>query len=161
MLRPLYRPKSLTDFILCATSANIVVVPCKWTQHVGPNNVASVCMDLYTPRNKWIACVTKLLVWWIYGSLGGLCNSAVRNSFTTNLRMDRQLISPPWPRTGPCDLRSKPEGSMTSFRRSSVQSISTHYSWCFLLFHCSWFLQIGGYNKTNTDKHLQRDEHAL
>ena len=62
MLRPLYRPKSLTDFILCATSANIVVVPCKRTQHVGPNNVASVCMDLYTPRNKWIACVTTSMM---------------------------------------------------------------------------------------------------
>ena len=36
----LYRPKRLTGFKLYATSANIVVVPCKRTQHVGPNNVA-------------------------------------------------------------------------------------------------------------------------
>ena len=53
----LHWPKSLTGFKLCATSANkcqqmptnanIVVVPCKRTQHVGPNsdkNVAPVCM---------------------------------------------------------------------------------------------------------------------
>ena len=33
---------------LVQTSANIVVVPCKRTQHFGPNNVASVCMGLYT-----------------------------------------------------------------------------------------------------------------
>ena len=33
-------PKSLTGFKLYATSANIVVVPCKRMQHVGPNNVA-------------------------------------------------------------------------------------------------------------------------
>ena len=59
----LHRPKSLTGFKLCATSANIVVVPCKWTQHVVPtmlhvvsqqccillaNNVASICMGLNT-----------------------------------------------------------------------------------------------------------------
>ena len=44
----------LTDFKLYAASANIVVVPCKRTQHLGPNivaccwpyNVASVCMGL-------------------------------------------------------------------------------------------------------------------
>ena len=37
----LHGPKSLTGFKLYATSANIVVVPCKRTQqHVGPNNVA-------------------------------------------------------------------------------------------------------------------------
>ena len=29
-----------TGFKLYATSANIVVVPCKRTQHVGPSNVA-------------------------------------------------------------------------------------------------------------------------
>ena len=53
----LHWPKTLTGFKLCATSANkcqqmptnanIVVVPCKRTQHVGPNsdkNVAPVCM---------------------------------------------------------------------------------------------------------------------
>ena len=39
----LYGPKSLTGFKLYATSANIVVVPCKRTEHVGSNNVASVC----------------------------------------------------------------------------------------------------------------------
>ena len=33
-------PKSLTGFKPCTTSANIVVVPYKRTQHVGPNNVA-------------------------------------------------------------------------------------------------------------------------
>ena len=32
--------KSLTGFKENATSDNIVVVPCKWTQPVGPNNVA-------------------------------------------------------------------------------------------------------------------------
>ena len=42
----LHGPKSLTSFKLCATSANIVVLPCKRTQHVGPNNVASVYMGL-------------------------------------------------------------------------------------------------------------------
>ena len=36
----LHGPKSLTGFKLCATSVNIVVVPCKRMQHVGPNNVA-------------------------------------------------------------------------------------------------------------------------
>ena len=35
----LHGPKSLTDFKLYATSANIAVVLCKWTQHVGPKNV--------------------------------------------------------------------------------------------------------------------------
>ena len=30
-----------------STSASIVVVPCKGTQHLGPNNVASVCMGFY------------------------------------------------------------------------------------------------------------------
>ena len=33
-------------------SANIVVVPCKRTQHAGPNNVASVCMGLYKPGKE-------------------------------------------------------------------------------------------------------------
>ena len=44
----LYGPKSLTDFELhvYATSASIVVVPCKQTQYVGPNNVASICIGL-------------------------------------------------------------------------------------------------------------------
>ena len=33
----LHGPKSLTGFKLYATSANIVVAPCKWTQHMlGP-----------------------------------------------------------------------------------------------------------------------------
>ena len=35
----LHGPKSLTGFKLYATSANIVVVPCKRTQHIRPNNV--------------------------------------------------------------------------------------------------------------------------
>ena len=35
----LHGPKSLTDFKLYATSANIAVVLCKRTQHVGPKNV--------------------------------------------------------------------------------------------------------------------------
>ena len=38
-------PKSLTGFKLYATSANIIVVPCKRT-YDGPNNVAFVFMDL-------------------------------------------------------------------------------------------------------------------
>ena len=54
----LHGPKSLTGFKLYATSANIVVVPCKRTQQVttllgptmlgvvGRNNVGSVCMGL-------------------------------------------------------------------------------------------------------------------
>ena len=45
----LHGPKSLTVSNYTQqlpTSANIVVVPCKRTQHVGLNNVASVCMDL-------------------------------------------------------------------------------------------------------------------
>ena len=49
----LHGTKSLTGFKLYATSANIVVVPCKRTQNVGPNNVvllannvASLCMGL-------------------------------------------------------------------------------------------------------------------
>ena len=42
----LHGPKSLTGFKLYATSANIVVVPCKRTQHIRPNNVTSVCMGL-------------------------------------------------------------------------------------------------------------------
>ena len=46
----LHGPKSLTGFKLYATSANIVVVPCKQMQHVGPNNVASVCIRLYNYR---------------------------------------------------------------------------------------------------------------
>ena len=33
-------PKTLNGFKLYATSANIVVVPCKRTQHIRPNNVA-------------------------------------------------------------------------------------------------------------------------
>ena len=48
----LHGPKSLTGFKLYTTSANhavptsanIVTIPCKRTHHVGPNNVASVCM---------------------------------------------------------------------------------------------------------------------
>ena len=42
----LYGPESLAGFKLYVTSANIVVVPCKQMQHVGPNNDASVCMGL-------------------------------------------------------------------------------------------------------------------
>ena len=45
----LYGPKSLTDFKLYATSANIVVVPCKRTQHVGPNNVACYWSTMLRP----------------------------------------------------------------------------------------------------------------
>ena len=37
---------SVAGFKLYATSANIVVVPCKRTQHVGPNNAAFDCMGL-------------------------------------------------------------------------------------------------------------------
>ena len=42
----LHGPICLTDFKLYATSANIVVVPCKRTQQVLANNVGSVCMGL-------------------------------------------------------------------------------------------------------------------
>ena len=42
-------PKSLTGFKLYATSANIVVVPCKRMQHVGPNNVACCWPTMLRP----------------------------------------------------------------------------------------------------------------
>ena len=41
--------KSLTGFKLYATSANIVVVPCKRTQQVGPNNVACCWPKMLRP----------------------------------------------------------------------------------------------------------------
>ena len=41
--------KSLTGLKLYATSANIVVVPCKRTQHVGPNNVACCYPTMLRP----------------------------------------------------------------------------------------------------------------
>ena len=47
MLR-LVAPK-LTGFKLYVTSANIVVVPCKRTQHVGPDNVASSWPTMLRP----------------------------------------------------------------------------------------------------------------
>ena len=53
----LHVPKSLTGFKLYATSANVVVILCKRTQHVGPNNVASVCMGLYNGRCSFIFIV--------------------------------------------------------------------------------------------------------
>ena len=45
----LHRPKSLTGFKLYATSANIVVVPCKRTQNVGPNNVVCCWPTMLRP----------------------------------------------------------------------------------------------------------------
>ena len=45
----LHGPKSLTSFKLYATSANIVVIPCKRTQHVGPNNVACCWPTMLRP----------------------------------------------------------------------------------------------------------------
>ena len=44
--RRFHGPKSLTGFKLYATSANNVVIQCMRTQHVWPNNVASVCMGI-------------------------------------------------------------------------------------------------------------------
>ena len=55
----LHGHKSLTGFKLYATSANNVVVPCKRTQHVGPNNVASVCMGLKSRQTH--ACVYQIV----------------------------------------------------------------------------------------------------
>ena len=46
-LRPF--AKSLTGFKLYATSANIVVILCKRTQHVGPNNVACCWPTMLRP----------------------------------------------------------------------------------------------------------------
>ena len=43
----LHGPKSSAGFKLYATSANIVVIPGKRTQHVGPNNVAFVLHEPY------------------------------------------------------------------------------------------------------------------
>ena len=45
----MHGPKSLTGFKQCATSANIVVAPCKRTQHVGPNNVACCWPTMLRP----------------------------------------------------------------------------------------------------------------
>ena len=51
----LHGPKSLTGFKLYATSTNIVVVPCKRTQHVGSNNYArfwpQCCVRLHGPKS--------------------------------------------------------------------------------------------------------------
>ena len=63
----LHGPKSLTDFKLYATSANIVMVPCTRTQHVWPNNVAPVllCLFAWTFR-KLDVCVRDggAVAWW-------------------------------------------------------------------------------------------------
>ena len=40
---------NLTSFKLYGTNANIVVVPCKRTQHVGPNNVACCWQTILRP----------------------------------------------------------------------------------------------------------------
>ena len=45
----MYGPKSLISFKRQATSANIVVVPCKRTQHVGPIKVACWCLTMLRP----------------------------------------------------------------------------------------------------------------
>ena len=45
----LHGPKSLTGFKLYATSANIFVVPCKRTQRVGSNSVASCWPTMLRP----------------------------------------------------------------------------------------------------------------
>ena len=45
----LHGPKRLTGFKLYATSVNIVVVPCKRTQHAGPNNVACCWPTMLLP----------------------------------------------------------------------------------------------------------------
>ena len=49
MLSRLHGPKSLADFKVYATSANIVVVPCKRMQHVRPNNVACCWPTMLRP----------------------------------------------------------------------------------------------------------------
>ena len=43
----LHGPKSLSVFKLCAASANIVVVPCKQTQHIRPNNGKTYLFNLH------------------------------------------------------------------------------------------------------------------
>ena len=45
----LHGPKNLTGFKLYATSTNIVVAPCKRTQHVGPNNIACCWPTMLRP----------------------------------------------------------------------------------------------------------------
>ena len=45
----LHGPKSLTGFKLYTTTANIVVIPCKRTQHVGPNNVVCCWPTMLRP----------------------------------------------------------------------------------------------------------------
>ena len=59
----LHGPKSLPGFKLYATSANIVVVPCKQMQHVGPNNV--VCWPAMLYPFAW---GFKILYKWLLGS---------------------------------------------------------------------------------------------
>ena len=49
----LHGPKSLTVFKLYVTNANIVVVPCKQMQHVGPNNVVCCWPTMLRPFVSW------------------------------------------------------------------------------------------------------------
>ena len=58
----LHEPKSLTGFKLYATSANIVVVPCKRTQHVCPNNVACCWPTMLRP----FACASRARPFTLY-----------------------------------------------------------------------------------------------
>ena len=76
----LHGPKNLTGFKLYATNANIVVVPCKRTQHVGPNSVASVCMALYQ------------IAWWLFHLQAIVMSPTDRRTFRW-----RTLLSPPLP----------------------------------------------------------------
>ena len=63
----LHGPKILTGFKLYATRANIVVVPCKRAQHVGPNNVACCWPTMLRPFAWALRCnpdtVLGNLVW--------------------------------------------------------------------------------------------------
>ena len=73
MLHPLVSgSKSLTGFKLYAISDNIVVVPCKQTQRVRPNNVASIC-------------ITSLAI--IFKKVSNLYFNMVNSSAITNIHI--------------------------------------------------------------------------
>ena len=65
----LHEPKSLTSFKLYATSANIVVVQCKRTQHAEPNNVASVSTLPTLGQTKAVVILCQAKVYFHYLSI--------------------------------------------------------------------------------------------
>ena len=78
----LHGPKSLTGFKLYAKIANNVVVPCKRTQYVGPNNVAC-CLPTMLRSFAWTFtssnCIFMQLQGIVYIQLQG--NDIVTNSY--------------------------------------------------------------------------------